>query len=89
MTNVLFIDDYDLLKNLNKWFILATKKIYDKILTCSCSQTKKRQENKELHSNVVKFVTISSGFIPLLKEVEDQQFYSGFGAPYRDWYNSF
>jgi hypothetical protein len=44
---------------------ISDKKIYDKILT----RKQKRHENKDLHSNVVKFVTNSSGFIPLLKEV--------------------
>jgi hypothetical protein len=39
---------------------ISDKKRYDKILT----RKQKRHENKDLHSNVVKFVTNSSGFIP-------------------------
>ena len=54
---------------------ISDKKIYDKILT----RKQKRHENKDLHSNVVKFVTNSSGFIPLLKEVEDQQLIQDLG----------
>ena len=54
---------------------ISDKKRYDKILT----RKQKRHENKDLHSNVVKFVTNSSGFIPLLKDVEDQQLIQDLG----------
>lgn len=58
---------------------ISDKKKYDKILTRKQKRKQKRHENKDLHSNVVKFVTNSSGFIPLMKEVEDQQLIQDLG----------